>query len=161
MFGMGVGTSMCLVRLDRRLKARGAAGEEYEKTKAEVMDVLRGHFRPEFLNRIDEVVMFNPLGKKQVKAIVEIQLKQLADKLKERDIELIVAPEALEHIATVGFDPQFGARPVKRVIQKQVLNLLSKQLLAGDVDTEQPVVLDVFDGQMVFRKPLKEEVNHV
>lgn len=135
--------------------------ELIEQTKNQVFEELKRSVRPEFLNRIDEVVMFNPLGKKQVKAIVEIQLKQLADKLKERDIELIVAPEALEHIATVGFDPQFGARPVKRVIQKQVLNLLSKQLLAGDVDTEQPVVLDVFDGQMVFRKPLKEEVNHV
>lgn len=132
--------------------------ELIEQTKNQVFEELKRSVRPEFLNRIDEVVMFNPLGKSDVKAIVQIQLDLLAAKLKERDIELIVAKEALEHLAVIGFDPQYGARPVKRVIQKQVLNLLSKQLLAGDVDTEKPVVLDVFDGQMVFRKPLPEEV---
>lgn len=78
MFGMGVGTSMCLVRLDRRLKARGAAGEEYEKTKTEVMDVLRGHFRPEFLNRIDEIIVFHALGKEEIRHIVSLQLERVA-----------------------------------------------------------------------------------
>lgn len=132
--------------------------EVIERTKNQVFEELKRSVRPEFLNRIDEVVMFNPLGKAEVKAIVQMQLDQLAKKLEERDIELIVAKDALDHLATIGFDPQFGARPVKRVIQKQVLNLLSKQLLAGDIDTEKPVVLDMFDDQMVFRKPLEEEM---
>jgi ATP-dependent Clp protease ATP-binding subunit ClpB len=96
-----------------------------------------------------------------VRKIVQLQLDILSKRLKERNIELMVSPEALDYLSKVGFDPQFGARPVKRVIQKQVLNLLSKQLLAGKIDTSSPVVLDVFDGEMVFRKPLAEEIESV
>ena len=129
-----------------------------ERTKDQVFEELKKTMRPEFLNRIDEVVMFNPLGREEVKKIVQMQLNQLAAHLKDRNIELLVAKDALEHLANVGFDPQFGARPVKRVIQKQVLNVLSKQLLQGSIDTEQPIVLDMFDQQMVFRKPLEKEL---
>ncbi len=129
-----------------------------ERTKDQVFEELKKTMRPEFLNRIDEVVMFNPLGREEVKKIVQMQLDQLAAHLKERNIELLVAKDALEYLANVGFDPQFGARPVKRVIQKQVLNVLSKQLLQGSIDTEQPIVLDMFDQQMVFRKPLEKEL---
>ncbi len=132
-----------------------------ERTKNQVFEELKRSVRPEFLNRIDEVVMFNPLGQKEVREIVQMQLAQLKEKLSERNIELIVAPDALDFLSRVGFDPQFGARPIKRVIQKQVLNTLSKQLLAGDVDTSAPIVLDVFDGQMVFRKPLEEEITRL
>ncbi|TVR39550.1 MAG: ATP-dependent chaperone ClpB [Cryomorphaceae bacterium] len=132
-----------------------------ERTKNQVFEELKRSVRPEFLNRIDEVVMFNPLGQSEVREIVQLQLAQLKEKLNERNIELIVAPDALDYLSRVGFDPQFGARPIKRVIQKQVLNTLSKQLLAGDVDTSAPIVLDVFDGQMVFRKPLEEEITRM
>lgn len=131
-----------------------------EQTKTQVFEELKRSVRPEFLNRIDEVVMFNPLGKKEVKEIVRIQCNILAGKLKERDIELMVSEEAVSYLAQAGFDPQFGARPIKRLIQKQVLNTLSKQLLAGSIDTSQPIVLDVFDGQVVFRKPLAKELNN-
>jgi ATP-dependent Clp protease ATP-binding subunit ClpB len=131
-----------------------------ERTKNLVFEELKRSVRPEFLNRIDEVVMFNPLGKKEVKEIVRIQCNILAGKLKERDIELMVSEEAVSYLAQAGFDPQFGARPIKRLIQKQVLNTLSKQLLAGSIDTSQPIVLDVFDGQVVFRKPLNKELNN-
>lgn len=135
--------------------------EVLEHTKDLVFEELKRSVRPEFLNRIDEVVMFNPLDKKDVRKIVQLQLDILSKRLKERNIELMVSPEALDYLSKVGFDPQFGARPVKRVIQKQVLNLLSKQLLAGKIDTSSPVVLDVFDGEMVFRKPLAEEIESV
>lgn len=130
-----------------------------ENTKSLVFEELKKTMRPEFLNRIDEVVMFNPLGKSEIREIVQMQLNQLAERLLERQIELIVAPDALEHLAEIGFDPQYGARPVKRVIQKEVLNTLSKRLLEGDIDTEQPIVLDIFEGQMVFRKPINQEVS--
>lgn len=137
----------------------GNRDEVIEQTKALVFEELKRTMRPEFLNRIDEVVMFNPLGKSEIRQIVQIQLDQLAKRLLERHIELIVAPDALEHLAEVGYDPQFGARPVKRVIQKEVLNVLSKRLLEGKVDTEQPIVLDIFEGEMVFRKPIEQEVS--
>jgi ATP-dependent Clp protease ATP-binding subunit ClpB len=130
-----------------------------ERTKTQVFEELKRSVRPEFLNRIDEVVMFNPLGKSQVKKIVQIQCNILAERLKERDITLMVSDEALNYLSEAGYDPQFGARPVKRLIQKQVLNNLSKQLLAGTIDVSQPVVLDVFDKQVVFRKPLAKELN--
>lgn len=135
--------------------------EILEHTKDLVFEELKRSVRPEFLNRIDEIVMFNPLDKKDVRKIVQLQLDILSKRLKERNIDLMVSPEALDYLSKVGFDPQFGARPVKRVIQKQVLNLLSKQLLAGKIDTSSPVVLDVFDGEMVFRKPLTEEIESV
>ncbi len=133
--------------------------EVLHRTKALVFEELKNSVRPEFLNRIDEVVLFNPLGRKEVKQIVQMQLDLLAEHLKDRNINLMVAKDALAHLANVGYDPQFGARPVKRVIQREVLNVLSKHLLKGDVDTSQPVVLDVFDHHMVFRKPLESEVN--
>lgn len=133
--------------------------EVIEQTKSLVFEELRKTMRPEFLNRIDEVVMFNPLGKSEIRQIVQIHLDQLAQRLSERHIELIVAPDALEYLSEVGFDPQFGARPVKRVIQKEVLNVLSKRILEGNIDTEQPIVLDIFDGEMVFRKPIDQEVS--
>lgn len=135
-----------------------AAGE---KAKLLVTELLKQTIRPEFLNRIDETIMFTPLTKKDVKQIVQIQFNNLKEMLLEKDIKLVVTEEAFNHIAEVGFDPQFGARPVKRVIQKQVLNELSKAILGGTIDTELPVVMDVFDHKIVFRKPVheNEEIN--
>lgn len=125
-----------------------------EKAKFEVLELLRQTIRPEFLNRIDETIMFLPLTKENVKEIVTIQLNNLKEQLKEKEINLVVTDEAFEWITEAGYDPFFGARPVKRVIQKQVLNELSKALLSGTIDRTQNVVMDIFDGKIVFRKPV-------
>lgn len=128
-----------------------------EKAKVEVLELLRQTIRPEFLNRIDETILFLPLTKENVQEIVHLQLNQLKRQLKEKEINLVVTNEAFDWITEAGYDPFFGARPVKRVIQKQVLNELSKALLGGTIDREKNVVMDVFDGRIVFRKPVKAE----
>ncbi len=128
-----------------------------EKAKFELMELLKQTIRPEFLNRIDETIMFLPLTKEDVKQIVTIQLNSLKKLLIERNIHLVVTDDAFEHIAEVGYDPYFGARPVKRVIQREVLNELSKSILAGTVDTSQNVIMDMFDSKIVFRKPVTEK----
>jgi ATP-dependent Clp protease ATP-binding subunit ClpB len=125
-----------------------------EKAKMEVLELLRQTIRPEFLNRIDETIMFLPLTKEHVKEIVSIQMRSLKKQLKEKEINLVISDEAFDWIAETGYDPFFGARPVKRVIQKQVLNELSKALLSGTIDRSQNVVMDLFDGKIVFRKPV-------
>jgi len=127
-----------------------------DKAKQEVLELLRQTIRPEFLNRVDEIIMFTPLTMSDVKQIVQIQLDALKHKLKDMDLNLVVTQEAFDHIAEIGYDPFFGARPVKRVIQKQVLNELSKALLGGSIDRTKNIVMDVFDGKMVFRKPITE-----
>jgi ATP-dependent Clp protease ATP-binding subunit ClpB len=130
--------------------------EKAELVKEEVMTLLRKTLRPEFLNRVDETIMFKPLTKKDIIAIVDLQLEMLNQRLLERGIRMKTTEDAKAFLAEVGFDPAFGARPVKRVIQKQVLNELSKQLLAGRVDASQNVIMDVFEGKVVFRKPVNE-----
>lgn len=140
---------------ERFEKAKEAAYPEVaEATRVEVLELLRQTIRPEFLNRIDESILFLPLTKKEVAQIVEMQLHELKLKLQLSDIHLVVTPDAFEHILTLGYDPFFGARPVKRVIQKQVLNELSKAILAQKVDKTKNVVMDMFDGKIVFRKPI-------
>jgi ATP-dependent Clp protease ATP-binding subunit ClpB len=136
----------------------GKEEEMIEQTKAEVFALLRKSMRPEFLNRIDEVIMFRPLSQNDIRSIVDLQIAELSERLVDRGIQLSASPEALAYLAEKGYDPQFGARPVKRLIQKEVLNELSKALLAGKVTKDEPVVLDVFSGQVVFRKPLEEEL---
>ena len=128
--------------------------EVAETTRMEVLELLKQTIRPEFLNRIDEQILFLPLTRSNVAEIVQIQLKALKEKLKDLGVHLVVTPEAFDHILELGYDPFFGARPVKRVIQKQVLNELSKALLAQTVDKTQNVVMDMFDGKIVFRKPI-------
>ena len=130
--------------------------ETAEKAKVEVLELLRQTIRPEFLNRVDEIIMFTPLTMGNVRQIVQIQLDVLKHKLKTMDLTLYVTKDAFDHIAEVGYDPFFGARPIKRVIQKQVLNELSKALLSGTIDRTKNIVMDVFDGKMVFRKPITE-----
>jgi ATP-dependent Clp protease ATP-binding subunit ClpB len=130
--------------------------EANEKAKFKVLELLKQTIRPEFLNRIDETILFTPLSKKHLRGIVQIQLNFLKDKLNEKDIKLHVTDEAFDWICTAGYDPHFGARPVKRVIQKQVLNELSKALLGGTIDVSAVVVMDVFDSKIVFRKPINE-----
>ena len=128
-----------------------------DKAKLLVMEELKQSVRPEFLNRIDETIMFTPLQESDIKNIVKIQLNQLVEKVKKADINLRITQEALTWLAEKGFDPQFGARPVKRVIQKLVLNELSKQILAKTIDKSQEVILDVIDDQIIFRKQIESD----
>jgi len=127
------------------------------KTKVDVFEILKKSIRPEFLNRIDETIMFTPLNRENVHRIVELQFNGIAKMLEENDIKLTATPEAIDWLAQLGFDPQFGARPVKRVFQKRVLNELSKQILAGKVQKNAQIVLDVFNNEFVFRNPIKED----
>ncbi|HEY0031194.1 MAG TPA: ATP-dependent chaperone ClpB [Bacteroidia bacterium] len=127
------------------------------KTKVEVFDLLKKSIRPEFLNRIDDIIMFNPLNREDVFKIVELQFKGIQKMLEQSNIQLTATPEAIEWLAQLGFDPQFGARPVKRVLQKRVLNELSKQILAGSVQKDAQIVLDVFNHEFVFRSPVESD----
>jgi ATP-dependent Clp protease ATP-binding subunit ClpB len=122
-----------------------------EKTKREVMDLLKQTIRPEFLNRIDEVIMFQPLMLNDIREIIRIQLNDLKEQLAKSGVLLEFTDYALDYLAENGFDPQFGARPLKRLIQKQIVNQLSKKLLSGTIDKTKPVLVDVFDGTVVFR----------
>ncbi len=122
-----------------------------EKAKIDVMTLLRQTIRPEFLNRVDEIIMFAPLLRKEIKSIVRIQLGNLQKLVAESGIKLDFTDYALDFLAEQGFDPQFGARPLKRLIQKEIVNALSRKILAGDVDKTKTVVTDVFDGVVVFR----------
>ena len=129
-----------------------------EKAKVEVMGLLRQTVRPEFLNRIDEIIMFKPLMKKEITGIVKIQLNALKKQVAASGIQLEFSDYALEYLAEQGFDPQFGARPLKRLIQKEIVNQLSKRILAGDIDKNHPVLVDVFDNVVVFRNEAHEAV---
>ncbi len=131
--------------------------EVMSRTKFQVLDLLKRSLRPEFLNRIDETVMFHPLSKQDIRSIVEIQLSQLKTKLQQKHINIEATDFAIDYLATKGYDPQFGARPVKRVIQRELLNELSKALLSGLVTVESDIIIDEFNNKMVFRK--KEDKN--
>lgn len=122
-----------------------------EKAKTEVMQLLKQTVRPEFLNRVDEIIMFSPLNKKQLKGIISIQLEGLKKLVAENDIQLRFSDYLVEYLMENGFDAQLGARPLKRLIQKLIVNALSKKILSGDIDKNQPVLVDVFDGVVVFR----------
>ena len=125
--------------------------EVVERTKQEVINLLKQTIRPEFLNRIDEIIMFQPLMKKEIKGIINIQLQGLKNQVAQNGIDLQFSDYALDFLAENGYDPQFGARPLKRLIQKEIVNKLSKRILAGDIEKEKPVLVDVFDGTVVFR----------
>ncbi|MBK9416143.1 MAG: hypothetical protein IPN62_02375 [Flavobacteriales bacterium] len=106
---------------------------------------------------MDELITFRPLSQGDVREIVKLQLHMLLHKLEEKDIHHIPSEELIAHISSTGFDPQFGARPIKRMIQKELLNELSKQIIAGTLETGKPQVIDVFDGRIVLRKPIDEK----
>jgi ATP-dependent Clp protease ATP-binding subunit ClpB len=136
------------------------AVEASEKAKGEVLTLLRQTIRPEFLNRVDEIIMFAPLLRKEIKSIIRIQLNNLQKLVAESGINLKFSEYALNYLAENGFDPQFGARPLKRLIQKEVVNALSRKILAGAIDKSEPVVVDVFDNTVIFRNELPEKVKH-
>ena len=125
--------------------------EVVDKTKVEVINLLKQTIRPEFLNRIDEIIMFQPLMKKEIKGIITIQLEGLKNLVAKNGIELKFSEYLLDYLAENGYDPQFGARPLKRLIQKEIINQLSKKILGGTIDKTKPVLVDMFDNVVVFR----------
>ncbi len=132
----------------------GKSGREYEnaisETRNHVIDMLKKTIRPEFLNRIDEIIMFRPLEKEQIRQIVRLQLKGISDLLKQQDVSMNVSESAVDLLASAGFDPEFGARPVKRALQRLLLNDLSKNLLSGKIDRTKPIHVDAANGSLVF-----------
>lgn len=130
---------------------KGSIEAATEAAKTEVLGLLKQMVRPEFINRIDEIVMFTPLTEANIKQIVGLQLQSVTKMLAHQNITMDATPDAIAYLAEKGYDPQFGARPVKRVIQREVLNQLSKEILAGKVTTDSIILLDCFDGQLVFR----------
>ncbi len=125
--------------------------EATRKAKIDVMSLLRETIRPEFLNRVDEIIMFHPLMKKEIRGIIGIQLKNLVKQVADNGIRLEFSDYAIDYLAENGYDPQYGARPLKRLIQKEIVNKLSKKILAADIDKSRPVLIDVFDNTVVFR----------
>ena len=122
-----------------------------EEAKAKIMEMMKKNIRPEFLNRIDEIIMFTPLDENEIEQIVRLQIAGVAKLLSENGVIFEATDEAVRFIAKTGFDPEFGARPIKRAIQRHLLNDLSKQLLAGTVDKSHPITADTQDGQLIFR----------
>jgi ATP-dependent Clp protease ATP-binding subunit ClpB len=121
-----------------------------QKQKDAVLDEVRGYFRPEFVNRIDEIVVFEPLGRDEIGQIVEIQLELLRKRLAERDLTLELTDAAREYIANKGYEPQFGARPLKRVLQREIQDPLALELLSGRIHDGSTVTVDLVDGTLVF-----------
>jgi len=128
----------------------GEDEKTFEKSRTEVLELLRQTIRPEFLNRIDEVIMFRPISREEIKDIIKIQLAQLDKLLAKQSIVLESSKIALDYLAKIGYDPQYGARPLKRIIQKRIMNALSKELLAGKIQPNSIVKMDVFDDEFVF-----------
>lgn len=124
--------------------------ETIESTKRQVLELLKQTIRPEFLNRIDETIMFTPLNEKEIEEIVGLQVRGIQKMLSANGVKLEVTPSAMHYLAEEGYDPEFGARPVKRVIHRLVLNRLSKDILAQKVDKDRPIVIDIKDGELVF-----------
>jgi len=126
--------------------------EEHEKLRREIFNLLRKSLRPEFLNRVDEIVMFRPLAFDQIREIVEIQIRMVNKILQANNIEMKVTDEAINWLAEKGFDPQSGARPVKRLIQKDIVNELSKEIIAGRIHKDSVVTISVKGGRLVFKQ---------
>jgi ATP-dependent Clp protease ATP-binding subunit ClpB len=121
------------------------------QTKEQVFELLKKSIKPEFLNRIDEIIMFQPLTQEEIRKIVELQLQKVEQMLQKNNIKLSATKKAIDYIANVGFDPQFGARPIKRVIQKDILNELSKMMLSEKVNKDTTIIVDEKNGQLIFR----------
>ena len=122
-----------------------------ELAKNAVLQLLKQSVRPEFINRIDDIVMFTPLSKANIKEIVQLQFRNIIRLVARENIVLDATPEAIDYLAEKGYDPEFGARPVKRVLQKELLNKLSKEILQGNITTNSVILVDSFNSQLVFR----------
>ena len=121
-----------------------------DETRSQVMEMLKKMIRPEFLNRIDETIMFLPLSKKEIADVVKLQINAIRKMLEPQDSRLEVTDAAIQYLAEIGYDPEFGARPVKRAIQRYVLNDLSKKILASEVSNDKPITIDSFRNNLVF-----------
>jgi ATP-dependent Clp protease ATP-binding subunit ClpB len=128
------------------------ADQDYQVVKLAVMGEVKSHFRPEFVNRIDEVVVFHSLDETNVKAIAAIQLEYLTKRLHALDIDVAISDSALAEIANAGFDPVYGARPLKRAIQSEIENPLAREILAGNFVAKDTIVIDFVGGKMIFNK---------
>lgn len=137
--------------IQNKFEEYGNDSSAMESAKTEVIALLKKMVRPEFLNRIDDTILFSPLSEKHIESIVELQLKHLAKTLQEQDVIFDSSPEAISYLAKKGYQPEYGARPVKRVIQKEVLNALSKELLSGTINSNSIILMDAFDNGLVFR----------
>ncbi|MBU2940592.1 ATP-dependent chaperone ClpB [Lacinutrix sp. C3R15] len=137
--------------IQQRFEATKDIDSAIEAAKVDVLALLKQNVRPEFLNRIDDTIMFTPLSKENIVDIVGLQLKSITKMVAQQGITFDATPEAVQYLADKGYNPEYGARPVKRVIQKKVLNALSKEILAGTVTTDSIILLDAFDGELVFR----------
>ena len=127
-----------------------AGDENYEAMKASVMEIVSQHFRPEFINRVDDVVVFHPLGRADIRKIVDIQLEYLHDRLAERDMTILLSDAARDRLAEAGFDPVYGARPLKRAIQQQVENPLAQEILKGKFKPGDVIEVAVGDDRLDF-----------
>lgn len=137
---------------DNYMKIDGPEKDKmFEKSRNEVFELLKKTIRPEFLNRIDDIIMFTPLSDEDIKQIVMLQFKQLQNMLFRNQVKIELTPDALEKLSLMSFDPQYGARPVKRVMQKYILNELSRKILEGEVDKGKKVMIDVEDDRLVFK----------
>ncbi|MDC0571008.1 ATP-dependent chaperone ClpB [Flavobacteriaceae bacterium] len=137
--------------IQNKFEEHGNDSSAMESAKTEVIALLKKMVRPEFLNRIDDTILFSPLSKEHIESIVELQLKHLAKTLQEQGVIFDSSPEAISYLAKKGYQPEYGARPVKRVIQKEVLNALSKELLSGTINSNSIILMDAFDNGLVFR----------
>ncbi len=142
--------------IQEKFDANPDVNSAMEAAKVDVMGLLKQSVRPEFLNRIDDVVMFTPLSKEDIKSIVKLQLKQMKQMLNKQNITIDATEQAIDYLSKIGFDPQYGARPVKRTIQKEVLNKLSKEILAQNITTDSIILLDEFNQTLVFRNQTED-----
>ncbi|NOX19650.1 MAG: ATP-dependent chaperone ClpB [Nitrospirae bacterium] len=156
-----IGSAHIQQMLEEAEKTKGVehwSGANNKELRERIMEDLKAFFRPEFLNRVDEIIIFNPLNKELLKQIVDIQINRMKGYLKQKKIDITLTEAAKEHLAEVGYDPVYGARPLKRVIQKEVLNELAKLLLEGRFQEGDIIQVDYRDGKMVFEKALQAEV---
>ena len=137
--------------IQERFEAIKDIDSAIEAARIDVLGLLKQTIRPEFLNRIDDVIMFTPLNKENIKDIVGLQLKGVTKLLAKQNITFDATEDAVQYLAEKGYSPEYGARPVKRVIQKEVMNELSKEILSGKVTTDSIILLDAFDDKLVFR----------
>jgi ATP-dependent Clp protease ATP-binding subunit ClpB len=144
-----MGSSLIRERMEHLTAANRT--QVIESTKREVLDMLKQNIRPEFLNRIDEIIMFTPLGENEIREIVNLQMRSVAKSLAKSGVTLSVTDAAIDYLAKVGYDPEFGARPVKRAIQRLVLNELSKDILADKVNRDKPIVINANSDGLTFK----------
>ena len=146
-----LGSSVIQAMSEQDSSSNGTERDHYARMKNAVMDIVQTHFRPEFINRLDEIVVFHPLAREHIREIAKIQLASLAKRLKERELKLEVSIEALDILGRFGFDPVYGARPLKRAIQSMLENPLAKEVLAGKFRPKDTVYIDALNGQLVVR----------